>query len=245
VARLIGINARISNAFARLVLYSFPCICWCYGAGFVFSTLVSCECGPHRLAVRHQGGRLPACSGATGCAADSAVVAALLPAYQQLIAHLLGVHTTDKHLVCCYVRLCCAAVVFWGGPLWQVYIGLRTHACTVSVKGLRPATAAEIERMHNDCAICWMAMTVPGAAQHSTAASSEDRPAAAAAVPDAGAVAQVQGQAPLPAVAGTGGVVGAVRHAPAEGPGDSDGSTLPCGHCYHQTCLTQVRGGVC
>lgn len=45
VARLIGINARISNAFARLVLYSFPCICWCYGAGFVFSTLVSCEYG--------------------------------------------------------------------------------------------------------------------------------------------------------------------------------------------------------
>lgn len=176
VARLIGINARISNAFARLVLYSFPCICWCYGAGFVFSTLVS--------------------------------------------------------------------LVFWGGPLWQVYIGLRTHACTVSVKGLRPATAAEIERMHNDCAICWMAMTVPGAAQHSTAAP-EDRPAeaaaaaASAAVPDAGAVAQLQGQAPLPAVAGTGGVVGAARHAAAEGPGDSDGSTLPCGHCYHQTCLTQ------
>lgn len=45
VAWLIGINARISNAFARLVLYSFPCICWCYGAGFVFSTLVSCEYG--------------------------------------------------------------------------------------------------------------------------------------------------------------------------------------------------------
>lgn len=157
------------------------------------------------------------------------------------------------------VQSCCAAVVFWGGPLWQVYIGLRTHACTVSVKGLRAATAAEIERMHNDCAICWMAMTVPGAAQHGTAAP-EDRPPSAApapaAAPDdallllpaaatatAGAVADPQNEAPLPAAAGTGGVVGAARHAPAEDLGDSDGSTLPCGHCYHQTCLTQV--GTC
>jgi hypothetical protein len=44
VARLIGLNARISNAFARLVLYSFPCVCWVYGAGITFSTLVSCKC---------------------------------------------------------------------------------------------------------------------------------------------------------------------------------------------------------
>lgn len=43
VAKLIGLNARISNAFARLVLYSFPCVCWLYGAGFTFSMLVSRE----------------------------------------------------------------------------------------------------------------------------------------------------------------------------------------------------------
>ena len=43
VAALISINARVSNAFARLVLYSFPMVCWVYGAGMVFSTLVSGE----------------------------------------------------------------------------------------------------------------------------------------------------------------------------------------------------------
>jgi hypothetical protein len=40
-AELIGINARISNTFARLVLYSFPAVCWVYGAGVLFSSLVS------------------------------------------------------------------------------------------------------------------------------------------------------------------------------------------------------------
>jgi hypothetical protein len=40
-AALIGLNARISNAFARLVLYSFPAVCWVYGAGVLFSSLVS------------------------------------------------------------------------------------------------------------------------------------------------------------------------------------------------------------
>lgn len=43
VAALISLNARVSNAFARLVLYSFPLVCWAYQAGFVFSMLVSGE----------------------------------------------------------------------------------------------------------------------------------------------------------------------------------------------------------
>lgn len=40
-AYLIRLNARISSAFARLIVYSFPAVCWSYGAGFVFSTFVS------------------------------------------------------------------------------------------------------------------------------------------------------------------------------------------------------------
>lgn len=56
VARLIGANARISNAFARMVLYSFPAVCWGYGAGCVFSTLVSGECAG--LLGAHERGRL-------------------------------------------------------------------------------------------------------------------------------------------------------------------------------------------
>jgi len=43
VATLVWVNARVSNALARLVLYSFPMVCWVYGAGVVFSTIVSGE----------------------------------------------------------------------------------------------------------------------------------------------------------------------------------------------------------
>ncbi|WIA09118.1 hypothetical protein OEZ85_008530 [Tetradesmus obliquus] len=85
-AALVALNARASSAFARLILYSFPAVCWVYGAGFTFSTFVS--------------------------------------------------------------------VVFWGGPIMQAYDLLRTSVRSVSIKALRPATAAEIERMHGDCAIC-------------------------------------------------------------------------------------------
>jgi hypothetical protein len=150
------------------------------------------------------------------------------------------------------------AVVFWGGPLWQVYHGLRTHACTVSVKGLRPATAEEIERMHNDCAICWCPMTVPGAVQQADSTSEEpEQPATPRGDPTEAANAdggsnstdgsgQAAGTGTHSAVAGTGSAeagveAAAARAAAASGElGDSAGSTLPCGHCYHQTCLTQV-----
>lgn len=40
-AYVIALNAKISSAFARLILYSFPAVCWLYGAGFIFSTFVS------------------------------------------------------------------------------------------------------------------------------------------------------------------------------------------------------------
>eukprot|EP00775_Hariotina_reticulata_P013637 gene13637-13760_t len=93
-AALVAFNARVSGAFARLILYTFPAVCWVYGAGFIFSTFVS--------------------------------------------------------------------VVFWGGPVMQLYEFLRTSTCSVSIKDLRPATAADVERMHGDCAICWCEMTVLG-----------------------------------------------------------------------------------
>jgi len=187
----------------------------------------------------------------------------------------------------CAVLPC--AVVFWGNPLWQVYHALRTHACTVTVKGLRPATPAEITRMHNDCAICWCPMTVTGAQgraaseapqpessshrdrdpqPHSGTASDAGSPASAAHGPegshhagssgdgtplvppaeatttDAAATAAANQLAAGPAGAaetadsGAGAVV--VRQLP--GLPESDGSTLPCGHSFHQGCLTQVGG---
>lgn len=40
-AALVAFNARVSGAFARLILYTFPAVCWVYGAGFIFSTFVS------------------------------------------------------------------------------------------------------------------------------------------------------------------------------------------------------------
>jgi hypothetical protein len=42
-AALVVLNARASSAFARLILYSFPAVCWMYGAGFTFSMFVSGE----------------------------------------------------------------------------------------------------------------------------------------------------------------------------------------------------------
>lgn len=56
-----------------------------------------------------------------------------------------------------------SAVVFWGGPLLQLYDFLRANTYSVAIKSMRSATAADIERMHGDCAICWCEMTVaPG-----------------------------------------------------------------------------------
>jgi hypothetical protein len=180
-----------------------------------------------------------------------------------------------SHWLCLAVSRHCRAVVFWGGPLWQVYVGLRTHACTVTVKGLRPATATEVERMHNDCAICWCPMTTPGADRSSPAGAAGDvdgdhtatgaAPALAGSDDDSSAAGPSAGASAPPAApgdaAGSGAATGALvldQQGPA-GPetaggggrggvqgrsgvdlADSDGSTLPCGHCYHQTCLTQV-----
>lgn len=144
----------------------------------------------------------------------------------------------------------------------------------MSVKGLRPATAEEIERMHNDCAICWCPMTVPGAAQQADSTSEEpEQPATPRGDPTEAANAdggsnstdgsgQAAGTGTHSAVAGTGSAEAGVE-APAAAPaahehaaqaaagaaaasgelGDSAGSTLLCGHCYHQTCLTQVWDG--
>jgi hypothetical protein len=144
----------------------------------------------------------------------------------------------------------------------------------VSVKGLRPATAAEIERMHNDCAICWCPMTVPEAAQQADSTSEEpEQPATPRGDPTEAANAdggsnstdgsgQAAGTGTHSAVAGTGPAEAGVE-APAAAPAahehaaqaaagaaaasgelvDGAGSTLPCGHCYHQTCLTQVWAG--
>ena len=38
---LIRANHRLSAAFQRVILYSFPAVCWLHGAGFVFSAFVS------------------------------------------------------------------------------------------------------------------------------------------------------------------------------------------------------------
>ena len=41
---LVQMNGRLSNLFQRVILYSFPAVCWIYGAGFIFSTFVSGGC---------------------------------------------------------------------------------------------------------------------------------------------------------------------------------------------------------
>jgi len=38
---IIRLNSRLSTIFQKVILYSFPAVCWIYGAGFIFSTFVS------------------------------------------------------------------------------------------------------------------------------------------------------------------------------------------------------------
>jgi hypothetical protein len=38
---VVRLNARLSSAFQKVILYSFPAVCWGYGAGFIFSTFVT------------------------------------------------------------------------------------------------------------------------------------------------------------------------------------------------------------
>jgi hypothetical protein len=54
-AALVALNARASSAAARLILYSFPAVCWVYGAGFTFSTFVSGEGGSKALGAKGRG----------------------------------------------------------------------------------------------------------------------------------------------------------------------------------------------
>jgi hypothetical protein len=54
----------------------------------------------------------------------------------------------------------------------QLYEFLRTSTCSVSIQDLRPATSAEVERMHGDCAICWCEMTVLGSQVNSPSTDS-------------------------------------------------------------------------
>ena len=59
-----------------------------------------------------------------------------------------------------YLFVCLVpAVVFWGGPLLVLYDTMRSNMCSVHIKLLHPATAAELERMGGNCAICWAEMT--------------------------------------------------------------------------------------
>lgn len=57
-AALVAFNGRLSGAWQRVVLLSFPAVCWVYGAGVVFSTFVSGEC---------QSGRGSMCRGVGAC----------------------------------------------------------------------------------------------------------------------------------------------------------------------------------
>eukprot|EP00884_Botryococcus_braunii_P017767 jgi/Botrbrau1/4674/Bobra.33_2s0038.2 len=90
---LIRVNHRISTLFQRVILYSFPAICWTYGAGTIFSLFVS--------------------------------------------------------------------VVFWGPVLQSLYESLRKHTTVVRPMGMEDATEEQIERMNNNCAVCWSEMGPP------------------------------------------------------------------------------------
>uniref|UniRef100_A0A7R9VBC0 RING-type domain-containing protein n=1 Tax=Chlamydomonas euryale TaxID=1486919 RepID=A0A7R9VBC0_9CHLO len=179
---MIRINARLSTIVQKVILYSFPAVCWVYGAGFVFSTFVS--------------------------------------------------------------------MVFWGGPLMQLYQALRSSASVVRIRELRPATATEIERMGGNCAICWGEMEEPnsdgdGSSGSEDGPETEQQPSNIA--PIAAGVAEQERPLPellhLTSNADDGEEDGGGDDE-GDGRGDApvastDGFSLPCGHAYHHVCLHQ------
>ncbi|CAK0750091.1 hypothetical protein CVIRNUC_001963 [Coccomyxa viridis] len=90
---IIRLNHRLSVLFQRVILYSFPAICWLYGAGILFSSFVS--------------------------------------------------------------------IVFWGASVQQLVESVRKSSTIVRPMGLRDATQEQIERMNNNCAVCWSEMGAP------------------------------------------------------------------------------------
>ncbi|CAD7698420.1 unnamed protein product [Ostreobium quekettii] len=84
---LVLVNNALSMIFQHVVLYTFPAICWAYGAGVVFSTFVS--------------------------------------------------------------------LIFWAGPLMGAYRHFTKAFMLTLPKDLSPAMPHHVERMGNNCAICW------------------------------------------------------------------------------------------
>ncbi|EFN60184.1 hypothetical protein CHLNCDRAFT_133698 [Chlorella variabilis] len=183
--RLIRAVAAIAAVFQLLVLYSFPAICWAYGAGALFSSFVS--------------------------------------------------------------------LVFWTGPLVRTVERMRNAATSVQPQQWRAATAAEVERMAGQCAICWGDMPAAGAGgaggRHSRRPSAAEQAAAAAGSPVGPAAEAQAGAAPVAvpegppaaapaAAAAAPAAAGEPGAAAAAGP-TSAAAALPCGHAFHRDCLQQ------
>ncbi|GBF89171.1 hypothetical protein Rsub_01888 [Raphidocelis subcapitata] len=96
--RMVVVNGAVSAAFQAAILYSFPAVCWYFGAGLLFSSFVT--------------------------------------------------------------------FIFWGAAAGRVYTwaSRRLVSVTTSVRSLRPAGPAEVERMGGSCAICWGGMKAAGGA---------------------------------------------------------------------------------
>lgn len=175
--------SRVSSTFQKVILYSFPAVCWLYGAGFFFSMFVS--------------------------------------------------------------------VVFWGPPLAQLYEGMRTAVAALRVKTLRPATAAEIERMGGNCAICWGEMVVAQPGAGAARGGSTAGTGSGGARGRSGAVAtyvirlQQDGRHETQHTGGDDIAGGRGDGADSgSGGGGANGSSpagysLACGHSYHSACLMQ------
>ncbi|GFH15954.1 uncharacterized protein HaLaN_12287 [Haematococcus lacustris] len=143
----IRVIAGMSTTFQRVVLYSFPAVCWVYGAGFVFSTFVS--------AVFWGGG----CSMSMYCGW----------LHDLLFCFYVRLHAA----ITCPCKLQCPlstrAVSKWLRTLHVCHsltcdqaLLRRSTELLVMVRSLRPATVEEVQRMAGNCAICWGKMTVPG-----------------------------------------------------------------------------------
>ena len=136
----------------QAILYSFPAVCWIYGAGFVFSTFVSVVFWGNPVMCVYQTLR----NNSSTIIIKALKVGGFVQG-RHMRAARVGSPYDESHRLLKDID-----------HLSQVRISL---CCFCSISTPQEATASDIERMGGNCAICWGEMTTgpdPGGGEMTT-----------------------------------------------------------------------------